>query len=123
MNPLPVVESVTALEGEPDRDSTAAEWAAWAIRRRLPSELAHKVAWRWPADVSEATGIPEPTLKAQRAAGDHPRLYAIGRALFTTRRDVEDWMQQHALEHGATVRPATIPRGSKRAGRRAQEAA
>ncbi|HMM83910.1 hypothetical protein [Azohydromonas sp.] len=117
MNPLPVVESITALEGEPERDSTAGEWAAWAIRRRLPSELAHKVALRWPADVTDLTGIPEQTLKAHRAAGDHPRLYAIGRALFTTRRDVEAWLQQHALEHGQLVRPATVPRGTRRARR------
>ncbi len=111
---LPLVESVTAQEGTPERDSTAGEFAAWAIRRRLPSELAHKLALRWPRDVSELTEIPEPTLKAQRTAGDHPRLYAIGRALFTTRDDVLAWLQEHTLAPGQVVRPATIPRGSQR---------
>lgn len=107
-----MIESNSAQDGPPDKPQ--GEWAAWALRRRLPSELAYKVAWRWPLDVSEATGIPEQTLKAQRAAGDHPRLYAIGRALFTTKRDVEAWLQQHALERGQLVRPATVPRGSRR---------
>lgn len=111
------VESVTPFEGAPDRESTAGEWAAWAIRKRLPSELAHKVALRWPADASELTGIPEATLKAQRSGGDHPRLYAIGRALFTTRRDLEAWLEAHALAHGQGVRPATIPRGTRLVGR------
>ena len=119
---LPVVESVTPQEGVPDRESTTAEWSAWAIRRRLPSELVHKVALRWPADVTEITGIPEATLKALRTAGDHPRLYAIGRALFTTRRDAEAWIADHALDHGQRVRPATIPRGTKRPTRTAEAA-
>jgi hypothetical protein len=114
MSEIPIVESVDAMEGAPQRDATHGEWAAWAIRKRLPSELVHKVALRWPADIAELTGIPDATLKAQRAAGDHPRLYAIGRALFTTRRDLEAWFEDHALEHGQTVRPATVPRGTRR---------
>lgn len=114
MNDPTAVESVTPFEGAPDRESTAGEWAAWAIRKRLPSELVHKVALRWPGDACEVTGIPDATLKALRSAGDHPRMYAIGRALFTTRRDLEAWLEDHALAHGQCVRPATIPRGTKR---------
>ena len=110
-----MIDSNGPEDGPPDNPHS--EWAAWALRRRLPSELVHKVALRWPADVTDLTGIPEPTLKAQRTAGDHPRLYAIGRALFTTKRDVEAWLQQHALEHGQLVRPATGPRGTRRARR------
>lgn len=117
MNDPTAVDSVTPFEGVPDRESTAGEWAAWAIRKRLPSELVHKVALRWPGDASEVTGIAEATLKAQRSAGDHPRLYAIGRALFTTHRDLEAWVEDHALAHGQGVRPATVPRGTKRPSR------
>jgi hypothetical protein len=119
---LPRIESVTPQEGPPNPEATAGEWAAWAIRKSLPSELAHKVALRWPADVEAMTGVPSATLKAQRTAGDHPRLYAIGRALFTTRPDLSAWLEAHALDHGQTVRPATIPRGSRRPAR-VQEAA
>lgn len=115
-----MIDTNGPTDGPPDNPQ--GEFAAWALRRRLPSELAHKVALRWPHDVSEATSIPESTLQAQRARGDHPRLYAIGRALFTTRRDVEAWLQVHALEAGATVRPATIPRGSRRPRRTAEAA-
>lgn len=112
---FPAIESLTPADGEPDRQSTAAEFEAWAMRRRLPSELAHKLAWRWPLDVAEATGIPAATLKAMRQDGDHPRLYALGRALFTTRADALEWLQAHELAPGALVRPATAP---KRASRR-----
>jgi hypothetical protein len=108
------VESVTAADGNPEAGATAAEWAAWAIRKMLPSELAHKPALRWPGDVGELFGIPDATLKALRTAGDHPRLYAIGRALYTTRRDADEWLQAHALAPGQGVRPPTIPRGARR---------
>lgn len=111
---LPMIESLTAREGAPDSESTDAEWTAWALRRRLPSELVHKVVLRWPSDVKEVTDISVDTLKKQRVAGDHPRLYAIGRALFTTRDDLLAWFEAHELAPGQVVRPATIPRGSKR---------
>lgn len=112
-----LIESVTAGEGQPDDECTAGEWAAWAIRRRLPSELAHKPALRWPGEVSDLVGIPDSTLKALRAAGDHPRLLAIGRALFTRPADLADWLDAHALPAGALVRPATVKRGSEKTGR------
>lgn len=111
MNPLPAIESATAAEAAPE--ATAAEWAAWAVRRSLPSELVHKVALRWPADAAEMTGIPESTLRAMRSAGDYPRLFAIGRALFTTSQALAEWLEAHALAHGQCVRPPTVPRGTR----------
>jgi hypothetical protein len=108
-----LIESVTAVEGQPDAESTAGEWSAWAIRRRLPSELVHKPALRWPGEVEDLTGIPGSTLKAKRAEGDHPRLLAIGRALFVRPSDLAEWLDAHVLPAGALVRPATVARGSK----------
>lgn len=108
------IESLTPANGPVDRASTAQEWTAWAMRKRLPSELIHKVALRWPVDVEEVTGIPDSTLKKQRMLGDHPRLYAIGRALFTTRNDLLAWFEAHELQPGQVVRAATIPRGTRR---------
>ena len=113
-DPLPAIESIKPTDGSPDDpDSTGNEWAAWAMRRRLPSELSHKRALRWPLDVEHAFGISALTLKKLRADGDHPRLYAIGRALFTTHEDLGEWLAAHELAQGQMVRVATIPRGSK----------
>ena len=106
------IESLAPAEGPPDPESTGSEWTAWAMRRRLPSEHAHRVALRWPGDVSDLTGIPELTLKKCRAEGDNPRLYAIGRALFTTRADLLAWFEAHELQPGQVLRHATIPRGT-----------
>jgi hypothetical protein len=108
------IDSIGPTDSEPDRESSLAEFSAWGMRRRLPSELVHKLALRWPEDVSDSTGIPESTLKAQRGLGDHPRLYGIGRKLFTTHDDLREWIARHELEPGQLIRPATIPRGSKR---------
>jgi len=69
---------------------------------------------RWPRGVSEILEIPETTLEARRSDGDAPRLYGIGRALLTTRADVIEWLRAHELKPGETVRPATVPKGSKR---------
>ncbi len=94
-------------------ESTAQERTAWAQRRRMPSELVHKTALRWPGEVSAMIDITEVTLKRLRAAGDHPRLYAIGRALFTTHGDLLTWLEAHELPAGQTLRPAVILRGTK----------
>jgi len=104
------IESLTPTEGEPDPENTGSEWTAWAMRKRLPSELAHRVGLRWPGDVAEMVGIPEATLRKLRSEGDHPRLFALGRAMFTTRDDMVAWLEAHELQPGQTVRPATIPR-------------
>lgn len=121
-----LLDPLAATEAAPEIDPRAGinpEFNAWLWRRRLPSELQHKIALRWPDDLAELSSIPALTLVALRKRGDHPRLYAIGRALFTTRRDAEDWLEQHALAPGELVRPATIPRGSKRPPRREPERA
>lgn len=107
------IDSIGPTDGEPDRESSAGEFSAWGMRRRLPSELRHKLALTWPGDVSDSTGIPESTLKALRVLGDHPRLYAIGRKLFTTPDDSREWIARHEVEPGHALRPATIPRGTK----------
>jgi hypothetical protein len=107
------IESLTPEDGPVDRESTAQEWTAWAMRRRLPSELIHKAALRWPSEVSEVILIPEDTLKRGRAEGDHPRLYGIGRALFTTLPDLLAWIEAHELMPGQMLRIATVPRGTK----------
>jgi hypothetical protein len=109
----PAIESLTPEDGEVDRRSTAQEWTAWAMRGRLPSELTHKAALRFPQDASVLAGLPEDTLRKLRAGGDHPRLYAIGRALFTTKADLQAWLEAHELTAGQTIRPATVPRGTK----------
>lgn len=122
MNELPVpIESPLPHEGalaEDEPDAKANEWAAWAMRRRLPSELAQKPFLRWPSEVAFVTGLPDPTLKKLRAAGDHPKLYAIGRALFTTHADLRNWFVQHELDAGEKLRPATVPKGTKLGPRR-----
>jgi len=81
--------------------------------RMLPSEHAHRPALRWPADVSDLTGIPEPTLKKMRSDGDSPRMCALGRALFVTHTALRVWIEAHELAAGERVRPATVPKGSK----------
>ena len=111
----PAIESVKAHDGSPDdKDSSYNEWSAWAMRRRLPSELAHKTILRYPGDVSDITGLSTQTLKAMRSEGDCPRLYGLGRVLVTTPTDVADWVLQHALQPGQLLRPATIPKGTRR---------
>ncbi|MEP7301434.1 MAG: hypothetical protein ABI699_07885, partial [Caldimonas sp.] len=45
--------------------------------------------------------------------GDHPRLFAIGRAMFTTHEALIAWFEAHELAPGQLMRPATIARGSK----------
>jgi len=109
------IESLKPGEGSPDApDSTGNEWSAWSMRRRLPSELAHKAALRWPGDVAAMVGIADPTLKRMRADGDHPRLYALGKALFTTHTDLSEWLLSHELAAGQLVRAPTIQRGARR---------
>ncbi|MEP7303019.1 MAG: hypothetical protein ABI699_16015, partial [Caldimonas sp.] len=84
MTVLPAIETNEPDEGAPDPDASMGEWTAWNMRRRLPSEHVHRPALRWPQAVEDLTNIPVPTLKKLRAQGDHPRLFAIGRAMFTT---------------------------------------
>lgn len=67
-------------------------------------DLMQRPALRWPPDVARVTGLAEPTLRKLRADGDHPRLYGIGRALFTTPDDLREWIMQHELSPGARVR-------------------
>jgi hypothetical protein len=100
--------------GTDDAESTVQEPTPWELRRRLPSELVHKAMLRWPGDVFDLTGIPPLTLKALRADRDHPRMYAIGKRLYTTHADLRAWFESHALSSGQTIRPATVPRGTKR---------
>lgn len=69
---------------------------------------------KWPQDVEAMTGIGVQTLTERRAAGDCPRLYAIGRRILTTTDDVIAWLEAHTLEAGGLVRAPTVPRGSKR---------
>ena len=107
------IETMGPDEGSPETHATLGEWSAWNLRRRLPSEHAHRVTLRWPSDVTDLTGVAEGTLKKLRAEGDHPRLYAIGRALFTTRDDLLAWFEAHELQTGQVLRKATVPRGSK----------
>lgn len=95
------------------RAAPADDGRTWQLRASLPSEISHKAALRWPADVSAVTGISEPTLKSLRTEGDTPRLYAIGRMLFTTHADLRDWFAEHELAKGKKLRPATVPKGTK----------
>lgn len=69
-------------------------------------DLMQRPALRWPAHVSHVTGLAEPTLRKLRAEGDHPRLYGIGRALFTTPADLREWIVQHELTTGVRMRAA-----------------
>lgn len=113
MNPnFPPIESLDADDGEPQVGSR--EHGAWNLRKQIPSELVHKPALCWPKDAAEALSIAEPTLKKMRAAGDHPRLYALGRSLFTTLPDLRDWVKGHEVEPGHLSRPATFQRGARR---------
>jgi hypothetical protein len=107
------VESLSPEDGPVDRESTGVELTAWALRRRLPSELRHKVALRWPGEVSELILIPEDTLKTLRERGDAPRLFGFGRALFTTMPDLLAWVEAHEIAPGQLLRTAVIPRGAK----------
>lgn len=66
------------------------------------ADLVHRPAVRWPAECSVLVGIPEATLRAMRARGDAPRLYALGRALLTTVDDIRAWVESHEI--GADVR-------------------
>ena len=114
----PAIDSTTPGDGSPEApdndDGKISAWSLMAMRKRLPSELSHKAALRWPDDVNVITGIPSQTLKELRANGDTPRLYAIGRALFTTHADLRDWFVAHELAPGQKLRAATIPKGTKR---------
>ena len=69
-------------------------------------ELMQRPALRWPAHVARVTDLPENTLRKLRAEGDHPRLYAIGRALFTTPDDLREWIMRHELDAGVRLRTA-----------------
>jgi hypothetical protein len=60
---------------------------------------------RWPDEAGAYLDIPGPTLAKKRQDGDAPRLYAIGRALFTTRRDLIEWVQSHEVAPGFRARP------------------
>ncbi|MEO8564107.1 MAG: hypothetical protein ABI601_18645 [bacterium] len=106
-----------------DAEKIGSELYYWLKRKSLPSELASKLTLRWPHDVDDILGIPSATLKALRSEGDHPRLFAIGRALFTTRDDLLAWIEAHELAPGALVRPATTPKGAKRPVRKVVSAA
>ena len=91
----------------PPREPLRDDGRTWELRASLPSELSHKAALRWPGDVSSVTGLPELTLKKLRAEGDNPRLYAIGRALFTTHTDLREWFTAHELASGKKLRGPT----------------
>ena len=101
------------------------------INETIPTECAigaldlmQRPALRWPPDVSRVTGLAEPTLRKLRADGDHPRLYGIGRALFTTPADLREWILQHELSPGARMRAAGPGRPAKvRAGQTIEVAA
>jgi len=99
-----LIESLEAGDGTPQ--AGAQEYGAFNLRKLLPSELMQRPALRWPAHVEHVTGLPTPTLRKLRADGDHPRLYAIGRALFTTPDDLREWIMRHELDTGARLRPA-----------------
>lgn len=105
------IESLEADEGQ--ARAGIQEIGAWALRKRLPSEAAHKPVIRWPDQAAELLDIPAPTLSKLRQAGDHPKFYALGRALFTTADDLRDWVVQHEVAPGFAVRPATRRRVAK----------
>ena len=58
-------------------------------------------------------GLPAASLKKMRSDGNHPRLFAIGRALFTTAEALLEWVHAHELAPGEKIRPAMIALGSK----------
>jgi hypothetical protein len=60
---------------------------------------------RWPDEAGAYLGIPGPTLAKKRQDGDAPRLYAVGRALFTTRQDLIEWVRSHEVAPGFRARP------------------
>jgi hypothetical protein len=70
-------------------------------------------ALRWPADVATLTDQSVPKLERLRAEGDHPKLYAIGRALFTTLEDVRDWILAHEVAPGFKASAGGPGRGRK----------
>lgn len=72
-----------------------------------PSLLHDDDPVRWPEGAAEILEMPPPTLKARREMGDAPQLYAIGRAIFTTRRALREWVQSHAVDPGFRARPST----------------
>ena len=100
--------------GSPRTCSAICAATAWSLRKRLPSELIHKTVLRWPADVATITGLAEGTLKKLRSEGDTPRMYALGRALYTTHVDLHEWIAAHELAAGQKLRPPTVARGTKR---------
>ena len=108
------IEDPRPDEGVCNEVPTAGEWSAWVMRASLPSEHAQRPVLRWPRDVHDLTKIPELTLQKLKAEGDHCRLYAVGRAQFTTIEDVREWVLAHELKRGQLLRPATIPKGTKR---------
>jgi hypothetical protein len=59
---------------------------------------------RWPEGAAAILEMPPPTLKARREAGDHPRLFAIGRAIFTTRSALREWVAEHEVAKDFRVR-------------------
>jgi hypothetical protein len=60
---------------------------------------------RWPEGAAAILEIPAPTLKARRESGDHPRLFAVGRHIFTTRAALREWVAQHEVAPGFRARP------------------
>jgi len=95
-----------------------------ADRTLAANDLMQRPALRWPTDVSRITGLAEPTLRKLRADGDHPCLYGIGRALFTTPDDLRAWILRHELSPGARMRAAGPGRPAKvRAGQTIEVAA
>ena len=65
---------------------------------------------RWPEGAAAILEIPAPTLKWRRESGDHPKLYAVGRHIFTTRSALREWVADHEVAPGFRARP---PRTSK----------
>ena len=99
-----LIDSMDADEGAPKAGER--EYGAFNLRKLLPSELMHRPALRFPQHVAHVTGLAEPTLRKLRSDGDHPRLYGIGRALFTTPSDLREWILQHELSPGDRIRAA-----------------
>ncbi|MFO1196590.1 MAG: hypothetical protein U1E86_06405 [Burkholderiaceae bacterium] len=77
---------------------------------RLPAlsvvEIMAKPAIRWPVESAVVTGIPAGTQRALRARGDHPRLFGVGRSLYTTPEALREWILLHELDSGARLRVA-----------------
>lgn len=108
------------LQPEPDdiTDRDADPLRAIVASSRLPSEITRRPALRWPRDASALTGIPEVTLNKLRAEGEHPKLYALGRALFTTTDDLRDWILANEVDPGYRARPAAHRNGNPASQRR-----